>query len=100
MIPPLGIPDSRALPAFSGEDTGPTHFALRNIFVREALKYRALMHKSGGAISAEYERLAKAAARFAAQHHSIGRVELAFAKESERDLPGDERRGVFQAVRS
>lgn len=73
---PLGLPSTQVLPAFSGKDEGPTHFTLRNLFIREARKYRTLMHQSGGMIGQEYERLAKAAARFAAQHHRLGLIEV------------------------
>jgi hypothetical protein len=103
MITPLGIPDSRALPAFAGEDSGPAHTMFRAFFVAEARKNRTLMHKTSGEISKGYERKSRAAAKFAAQHHRLALVEIANAKAnkaSERDLPGDERRGVFQAVRS
>jgi hypothetical protein len=101
---PIGLESTQVLPAFSGKDTGPTHHNLRDIFVREARKYRRLARQSGLgggytlAIGSEYARLAKAAAKFAAQHHAIGRMEAVFAKASESTLPADERRGVFQGV--
>ena len=98
---PLGIPSSQVLPAFSGEPDLPSHHQLRNIFIKGARDNRILMHKTSGEVSLGYERRALAAARFAAEHHRLGLVEIKakLVKASEANLPADEQRGVFQAVR-
>jgi hypothetical protein len=98
---PLGLPSSQ-IAAFSGKDEGPAHLVFRSFFVAESRKFRAMMHKTSGDISAGYEKKAKICAKFAVQHHQLARIEVGnrkFGKASERNLPADERHVVTQAVR-
>lgn len=96
----LGLPSSE-IAAFAGRDEGPAHEIFRAFFVAEARRNRVCMHKTSGEISAGYERRARAAARFAAQHHQMARRDARAAQVrrlSEQHVPADERRGVFPAV--
>ncbi len=71
---PLGLPSMEI--AARSEESGPAHKVFKSFFVAQARMMRILASRSSGDVAAGYKRLSMDAARFAAVHHKLARMEV------------------------
>jgi len=71
---PLGLPSMEI--AARSKESGPAHMVFKAFYVAESRKLRVLASLTSGDIAASYKRLSRDAAKFAAAHHRLARMEV------------------------